>query len=118
MDCADILVLNMQSDTHSVSLLAIENILLFILLIPPERAHATAFVNIFIEFINRFHGFRTFGPNLEPFIVRKFHSEICLVVNQIFTVPQRKVPVVARESLVLILLTISDSDTRNEFFDS
>ena len=118
VDCADILVPDTQSDTRSVSLLALENIVLPILLIPPVRARATAFVDVFIEFMDQVHGFRTFGPDFEPHIVRTCCTEIRIVVSQIFTMPQGTVPVVARETLALFLLAISDSHIRSELFDS
>ena len=117
VDCADTLVPDTRSDTGSVSLLALGNIVRSILLIPPGRARATAFVDVFIEFMDQLHGFRTFGPDFEPLIVRTCRAEIRIVVNQIFTMPQGTVPVVARETLALILLAISDSDIRNELFD-
>ena len=101
-----------------MSLLALENIVLSILLISPGRARATAFVDVFIEFMDQLHGFRTFGPDFEPLIVRTCRAEIRIVVNQIFTMPQGTVPVVARETLALILLAISDSNIRNELFNS
>ena len=118
VECADTLVPYMQSNTRSVSLIALESIALSILLIPPGRVRSTDFVDLFVEFMNQVHGFRTFGPNLESNIVRECRAEIRIVVNQIFTIPPGMVPVVARETLVLILPIISDSDTRNELFDS
>ena len=66
VDCAYILVPSMQSDTRKVSLLAIENILLTILLIPPVRARATTFVDVFVEFMNQFHCFQCSNLNWSP----------------------------------------------------
>ena len=117
-DYADILVPDTQSDTRSVSLLAIENIVLSILLTPRRRARSTAFVDAFIEFMDQVHVFQTFVPDFEPFIVRTCRAEMRIVVNQIFTMPQGTVPVVAPETLVLIPLPISDSNIRNELIDS
>ena len=116
--CADILVSDTQSNTRSVSLLALENIVLYILHIDPRRAHATAFVDLFIEFIDQVHGFRTFGPELEIHTVRTCRAEIRIVVNQVFSMSQGTAPVVSRETLGIILLAISDRDIRNELFDS
>ena len=48
VDYADILIPDTRSDTLSVSLLALENIVLSILLISPGRARATAFVDVFV----------------------------------------------------------------------
>ena len=79
VDFADILVPDTRSDTRSVSLLAPENIALSILKISSGRARATAFVDVFIEFIDQVHGFRTFGPDFEPLIVRTCRAEICIV---------------------------------------
>ena len=118
VDCADILVPDTQSKTCSVSLLALENIASSIHLITPRRARSIAFVDVFIEFMDQVHGSRTFGPDLEPLIVRTCRAEIRIVVNQIFTMPQETVPVVARETLALILLAISDINIRNKLFDS
>ena len=117
VDCADILVPDTRSDTRSVSLLSLENIVLPILLISPGRACATAFVNVFIKFMGQFHGFRTSRPDSEPLIVRTCRAEIRIVVNWIFTMSQGTVPVVARETSALILLAVSDSDIRNELFN-
>ena len=118
VDCADILVPDTRSDTRSVSLLALENVVLSILLISPRRARATAFVDVFVEFMDQVHGFRTFGPDFEPLIARTCRAEIRIVVNQVFNTPQGTVPVVACETLALILLAISDSNILNEFFNS
>ena len=52
VDCADILVPDIRSDTRSVSLLAIENIVLSILPISSGLARATAFVDVFVEFMD------------------------------------------------------------------
>ena len=110
---ADILVPDTQSNTRSVSLLAFEKTVSPILLIPPGRAQSTAFADVFIEFMDQVHVFRTFGPKLEPYTVRTCGAKIRIVVNQIFTKPQGSVPVVARETLALILLAISDSNIRS-----
>ena len=69
VDCADILVPDSQLDTSPLSLLALEKILLSILLIATGRARATAFVDVFIQFMDQVHGFRTFWPDFEPFLV-------------------------------------------------
>ena len=118
VDFADILVPDMQSGSRPVSLLALENIVLSILLIYQRWAHATAFVDMFVDYMNQAHDFRRFGPNLEPFIVWICRAEIRLVVNKIFTMLQGTFLLVSRETLVLIFLSISDSDIRNELFDS
>ena len=52
VECADILVPDTRPDTSSVSLLALENIVQSILLISPWRARATAFVDVFVEFMD------------------------------------------------------------------
>ena len=118
VDCADILVPDTRSNTRSVSLLALENIVLSILLISPGRARATAFADVFVEFMDQVHGFRTFGHDFEPLIVRTCRAEIRIAVNQISTVPQGTVPVVAHETLALMFLAIPDSNIRNQLFDS
>ena len=87
VDYADILVPDTRSDTRSVSLFALVNIVLSILLISPGRARATAFVDVFVEFMDQVHGFRTFIPDFEPLIVRTCRAEIRIAVNQIFTMP-------------------------------
>ena len=117
-DCPDFLVPDARSDTRSVSLHALENIVLSILLISPRRARATAFIDVFVEFMDQVHDFRTFGPDIEPLIVRTCRAEIRIVVYQIFIMPQGTVPVVTRETLALILLAISDSNMRNQLFYS
>ena len=68
--------------------------------------------------MDQVHGFRTFEADFETSIVRTCLSEIRIVVNQIFNMPQGTVPKVARKTLALILLLISDGNTRNELFDS
>ena len=60
---------------------------------PLRRARATAFVDTFVEFMNQFHRFQTFGPNLGPYFIRKRCAEIRIVMNQIFAMPQGTVPV-------------------------
>ena len=98
VDSTDTLVPDTQSDTHLVSLLALENIVLPIVFIPPVRARATAFVDLLIEFMDQVRGFRTFRPDFKTFIVQTFRSEIDIVVNQIFSVSQGTVPIVPLET--------------------
>ena len=68
--------------------------------------------------MDQFHGLRTFGLDFKPLIVRTYRAEIRIVVNQIFLMPQGTVPVVTRETLVLILHAISNGNIRDELFDS
>ena len=82
------------------------------------RAHATAFLDSFIEYMDQVHDLRTFGPDFDPFIVRTCPAEIRIVVNQTFTLPQGTFPVAALETLALIFLAISDNNIRNGLFDS
>ena len=116
--CDDILVPDTRSDTRSVSLLVLENIVLPILLIPLRRARATAFVDVFVKFMDQVHGFRKFGPSLEPYVVRTRLAEIRIVVNQIFNTPHATVPMIACESLAHLLLAILNSNIQNKLFDS
>ena len=52
VDYANILLPNTQLDALSLSFLDLKNIGLSILLIPPRRYCATAFVDVFIEFMD------------------------------------------------------------------
>ena len=55
VDCADILVPDTKLGTPSVSLLALEDVVLSISIFPSGRARASAFVDVLFEYMDQVH---------------------------------------------------------------